>query len=162
MSTFTLIIAARVLHVVSSTVWAGFVMVAGFVLVNSPRGLKAEEARRVRQSAISRAARVVAPAAVISLLSGLYLFSTLHAGQRSPTEIALGIGALLAVLSFFVGAIGSGRPERQLARLDAQSARSPSESARVELLDRRVVLTGRATALLLLISGAAMAIARFL
>jgi uncharacterized membrane protein len=162
MTAFTLIILARVLHIVSSTVWAGFAIVAGLVLVNTAGTLKAEEARRMRQSAISRASRAVAPAAIISLLSGIYLFSTLHTGQRSPTEIALGIGALLAVLSFFVGAIGSGGPERQLARLDAQSTRSPSESAQVEALDRRVVLAGRATATLLLISGAAMAIARFL
>jgi uncharacterized membrane protein len=162
MTSFALIIVARILHIVSSTVWAGFVIIAGLVLLGVPRGMKAEEARRVRRSAVNRAARVIGPAAIISLLSGLYLFSTLHAGQHSPTEIALGLGAFSAILSFFVGAIGSSGPERQLAKLDAQSARSSPENARIEALNRRVILTGRVTATLLLFSGAAMAIARFI
>jgi uncharacterized membrane protein len=163
MTTMTVIIIARIAHVVSSTIWAGFVIIAGFVLVNVPRGTRPAEARRIRQSAIGRAARVVAPAAVISLLSGLYLFSALHAGARSLTEIALAAGAASAVLSFFVGAIGSGRPERELEALDALSdAQSPAEALRSKALERRVVVSARATGALLLISVAAMAVARFL
>ncbi|MGH7880716.1 MAG: hypothetical protein ACREQD_14635 [Candidatus Binataceae bacterium] len=160
MSAATLIIVARILHIVSSTIWAGFVMVAGLVLVNSQRDMSAEEARRRPRSTVSRAARVVVPAASVSFLSGLYLFSARHAGSRSLTEVALGIGAFSTVLSFFVGAVGSGVPERQLEKLDARSALSPSESTRFAALNRRVVLSGRATAGLRLISGSAMAIAR--
>ncbi len=133
MTAITLIITARIVHVVSSTIWAGFVIIAGVVLVDAPHGTTAEDARRVRRSAINRAARVVAPAAIVSLLSGLYLFSALHAGARTPTEIALAIGALAAVLSFFIKA-----------------------------LNGRVIASGRAAAVLLLVSGVAMAAARFL
>jgi uncharacterized membrane protein len=162
MSTFALIIIARILHIVSSTAWAGFVIIAGLALLGVPRGMAPEEARRVRRSTIGRAAQVVAPAAIVSLLSGLYLFSALHAGVHTATEIALGAGAFSAVLSFFAGAIGSRGPERQLAKLDALTAPSAADTARIEALNRRVVFTGRMTAILLAMSGAAMAAARFL
>jgi uncharacterized membrane protein len=161
--TTTLIIVARLMHIVSSTIWAGFVIIAGFVLVSAPRNEKPEETRRIRQSAISRAARVVAPAAVVSLLSGLFLFSALHSGGRSPTEMVLGIGALSAVLSFLVGALGSARPERPLEKLDALGeARSSADMAKIRALNGRVIASARVTAALLLISAAAMAVARFL
>jgi len=163
MITTTLIIVARLLHVVSSTIWAGFVIVAGLVLVKAPLGTTAEDARHVRRSAVNRAARVVVPAAIISLLSGGYLFSALHGGAGTPSEIALGFGALAAVLSFFVGAIGSGGAERRLAKLDTLGdARSATDAAKIEALNTRVIASGRATAALLLLSGAAMAVARFL
>jgi hypothetical protein len=110
--------------------------------------------------------RLAAPhvwsAAIISLLSGVYLLATLHAGSRTPTEIALAVGALSAILSFFVGAIGSGVPERQLAKLDELSTRSPTETERIAALNRRVVVSVRVTAGLLLLSVVAMAAARFL
>jgi uncharacterized membrane protein len=156
------IIVARILHIASSTVWAGFVIIAGLVLVDTPRSMKPEDARRVRQNAVGRAARIVGPAAVISLLSGVYLFATLHAGGRAPTEIALAVGALSAVLSFFLGAIGTGRPERQLAKLEELSTPSPTEAKSIAALNRRVILFARVTAGLLLFSVVAMAAARFL
>ncbi len=163
MATITLVIIARIMHIVSSTIWAGFVIIAGGVLVDASHGTTAENARRVRRSVISRAAYVVAPAAIVSLLSGLYLFSALHGGALTPTETALGIGALAAVLSFFVGALGSGGPERQLAKLDALgAAQSPADAAKINALNGRVIASGRAAAALLLVSGASMAVARFL
>jgi hypothetical protein len=162
MTPITLLLLARVLHILSSTLWAGFVIIAGLTLMTGPRDLSAAEARRMRRDTIGRAAQVVAPSAVVSLLSGLYLFGTVHAGQHTPTEIALGIGALAAVASFFVGAIGSGGPERQLAKLDKLSNRSSSETATTQALDRRVLITGRATAALLLVAVVSMAVARFL
>jgi hypothetical protein len=82
--------------------------------------------------------------------------------QPSMTPPPSTLAAASAVLSFFAGAIGSGGPERQLARLDALGGLSPAETARVQALNRRVVFSGRATAVLLVISGAAMAAARFL
>jgi len=56
----------------------------------------------------------------------------------------------------------AGGPERQLAKLDELSARANVETDRIEALNRRVVVAGRVTAALLLISAAALAAARFL
>jgi hypothetical protein len=50
-----------------------------------------------------------------------------------------------------------------LAKLDALGdARSATDAAKIEALNTRVIASGRATAALLLLSGAAMAVARFL
>ena len=49
-----------------------------------------------------------------------------------------------------------------MAKLDVLSARANVETDRIEALNRRVVVAGRVTAALLLISGTAMAAARFL
>jgi hypothetical protein len=59
-------------------------------------------------------------------------------------------------------ASNAGGPERQLAKLDEFNARANVETDRIEALNQRVVVAGRVTAALLLISGAAMAAARFL
>src|SRR5438067_93278 len=136
MNIIALVVIARILHVVSSVIWAGFVIVAGLILVKTPLDMQPENARRIRQNVVSRVSGVVASSALISLLSGLYLYSSLHAGARSPTEIALGIGAISAVLSFLVGAIGSGQAERQLAKLDSLSTRSAIETAKIVSLNR--------------------------
>ncbi len=76
----------------------------------------------------------------------------------------LGVGALTAVLSFLVGAVGSGPAERRLARLDqarAAGVLTEADAQTVATLDRRVVTTARFTAALLLISTLAMAVARY-
>jgi hypothetical protein len=106
-TSITLIVLARAFHIISSVVWAGFVIVVAAAIVSTPRGESPVEARRIRRSAVSRGTRIVAPAAAASLVSGLYLFHALHTGAHSLTEAALGIGASTAVASFFVGAIGS-------------------------------------------------------
>ena len=49
-----------------------------------------------------------------------------------------------------------------MAKLDELSARANVETDRIEALNRRVIVAGRVAAALLLISGAAMAAARFL
>jgi uncharacterized membrane protein len=160
----TFIVFARALHIVASVLWAGFVIVIAATIVSAPRGESPRDAGRIRRSVVSRGARIVAPAAVVSLVSGLYLFSTLHAGAHTLTEIVLGVGGLTAVLSFLVGAVGSGPAERRLARLDqakAAGAFTEADAQTVANLDRRVVITARLTAALLLISTLAMAVARY-
>jgi uncharacterized membrane protein len=164
MTGLTLIVIARALHILASVAWAGFVIVIAAAVVAMPRGEDAPDARRIRQSVVSRGARIVGPAAAISLISGLYLFSALHAGAHTITETVLAVGAFTAVLSFLIGAIGSGPAERRLARLDqakAAGAFTEGDAQTIAKLDRRVVITARLTAALLLVSTLAMAIARF-
>ena len=161
----TLIIIARAIHVLSGVVWAGFAIIVGLALVGLPAGEAPQAARHARRSMVNRGLRIVAPAAVLTLLSGGYLFSTLHGGSGSPGEIVLLLGAVSAVLALIVGAIGNGLPERRLAKLDETAARtrlSPEMSAEVAALDRRVVFSARATAALLIVSVLAMGVARYL
>jgi hypothetical protein len=145
-------------------VWAGFV-VAAAAIVGASRGQDPAETRHIRQFAINRSSRIVVPAAVVSLVSGLYQFSALYSysGVHSGTAAVLGVGASAAVLTFLVAAIGSRPAERRLAVLDHPEAGGNSPDADAQLiakLDRRVVITARLTAALLLIATLAMAVAR--
>ena len=163
MTTIAFIITARILHVVSSTVWAGFVIIAGLVLVGVPRGMKAEGARNIRRSAVGRAARVIAPAAVVSLLSGSNLFSSLRRSararqQKSRLEL---VRSPPCSPSSWVPSVAV-PPSENWPSPDALGAPPPLETMRVEALNRRVILSAYATAGLLLISVTAMAAARFL
>src|SRR5262245_1754898 len=160
-----IVLIARALHVVSSVIWAGFVMLVGFWFVGSEVSDGPERSRWLRQTMVNRGSRIVAPAAVVSLLSGLYLFSTLHRGTWSKPEFMLGFGAFASVVSFFVGAIGSGPAEKRLAQLDAAKARgewSREALAEVGALERRVLITARLTGMLLFASSIAMAVTPYL
>ena len=161
----SLVIIARAVHVLSGVIWAGFAIIVGLVLVGVPAGETPQSARHARRSMVSRGLRIVAPAAVLTLLSGAYLFSALHGSGGSPGEIALLLGAVSAVLSLIVGAVGNGLPERRLAKLDETAARtrlSPEMSAEVAVLDRRAVFSARVTAALPIVSVLAMGVARYL
>ena len=161
----SVIILARAVHVLSGVIWAGFAIIVGLALVGVPAGETPHAARHARRSMVNRGLRIVAPAAILTLLSGAYLFSALHGGGGAPGEIALLLGAVSAVLALIVGAIGNGLPERRLAKLDETAARtrlSPEMSAEVAALDRRVVFSARVTAALLIMSGLAMGVARYL
>ena len=161
----SMIILARAVHVLSGVIWAGFAIIVGLALVGVPAGETPHAARHARRSMVNRGLRIVAPAAILTLLSGAYLFSALHRGGGAPGEIALLLGAVSAVLALIVGAIGNGLPERRLAKLDETAARtrlSPEMSAEVAALDRRVVFSARVTAALLIMSVLAMGVARYL
>src|SRR5262245_53911465 len=147
MNAYALILIARTLHVVSSVIWAGFVMLVGFWFVGPHVHRGPEASHRLRQAMVNRGARVVAPAALVSAASGFYLFHALH-GETWSREFVLSSGAFAAVLSFFVGALGSGPPERRLAQLDASKAQgheSPASLAEIAALERRVTITARVT-----------------
>jgi len=161
----SVIILARAVHVLSGVIWAGFAIIVGLALVGVPAGETPHAARHARRSMVNRGLRIVALAAILTLLSGAYLFSALHGGGGAPGEIALLLGAVSAVLALIVGAIGNGLPERRLAKLDETAARtrlSPEMSAEVAALDRRVVFSARVTAALLIMSVLAMGVARYL
>ena len=165
MTGFALVVIARALHILASVAWAGFVIVIAIAVVTTPYGEDPVDARRIRRSVVSRGALIVGPSAIVSLVSGLYLFSVLHAAGHGITEVVLGVGASAAVLSFLVGAIGSGPAERQLARLEqakVTGAFTAADAKIVAKLDRRVVVTARWTGALLVVSALAMAVARYM
>lgn len=155
-----LIVTARAAHILSSTVWAGFVIPVGLLFVGSGAS------RILRQAMVNRTAPVVAVAAVVSLISGIYLFVSLHKGGHGPAESALGIGAAAAVLSFLIGAFFDGPLEKTLARLDKEAATHGNASTEISQavvsLEKRAVFFSRLIVVLLMVSVIAMAIARFL
>jgi hypothetical protein len=140
-------------------------MLVGFWFVGPAVDRGPERSRRLRQAIVNRGARVVGPAALLSLASGLYLFRNLHGGGWSRAEFALAFGSFAAVLSFFTGAIGSGPAEKRLAQLDVVATRGDGgtgDAGEIAALERRVRISARGTATLLAASTIAMAVARYL
>lgn len=106
MDSMGLILAARGVHVLGGVVWAGFVLMAWVVMPALAR--QPDQARLVP--------RLMGPAALLTLLSGIYLMAVLHPGDQSNTGLALKVGALAAVLSIIVGAALIGPRANKLMR----------------------------------------------
>jgi len=160
----TPILAARVIHILSSTMWAGFIIVIGLAHTRPSRGESGEEGRKFRRTVTGRAARVVPSAAFISVISGAYLFVALHESVSAQQGTALALGAIFAVLFFPVIAL-VGRPaELKLASLDSQRAAgaSAADAREIARLNRRVLAASYAAVMLMALAAVAMASARYL
>ena len=150
----TLIATMRAIHILSGITWAGFaVVLAAIVMPNlAPEGRGA-----FGQYMTKSGSRIAGIAAALTFLSGLYLMWRLHSGDHSATATTLGIGALLAILAGIAGGAISGRAAAQLGKLTP----GPDTAAKAAALRDRLILGGRITAALLVLSIICMAIARY-
>lgn len=123
------------LHVLAAVFWAG----STFALA---------------RTAGSGSERLFGPqmgAAAVAVLTGAYLWRTLHEGSFGAMEQVLGVGALCALIAFAVQAIVAGGALRNLRRQASHEAAARS----------RIVLAHRVAALLLVVATVAMAAARY-
>jgi hypothetical protein len=154
----TPILIARVIHILSSTMWAGFIIVIGLGHTRGAHGESPQAARTFRRTVTGRAARIVPPAAFVSVISGAYLFAELRKSFSVSGEAALILGATAALLFFPTIAL-LGRPaELRLAALDAQNA-DARETGR---LNRRVLFAAYTAVTLMATAAITMAAARYL
>src|SRR3974390_1891538 len=94
----TALLIVRIIHILTGTIWAGFIIVIGLAHTRRGRDQTPEEGRAFRRTVTGRAGRIVPPAALLSVISGAYLFATLHRGQHGPQELTILIGAISAIL----------------------------------------------------------------
>ena len=160
MDHYNLIIAARALHVVGGVFWAGFVLTI-VLLMAIAAGRSPQDRRSLRSLVTSLAPRVMPLAGGITLLSGIYLFAVLHDSDRSFGAYVLGFGALAAIAASVAGSAGAGRAARQLALIDA-APEQPGAAAEAARLEHRLTAAARLSAVLIVISAAAMGVARYL
>jgi hypothetical protein len=102
---------------------------------------------------------------VLTVLSGMYLFMTLHSHDRSTGGLILAAGAAAAVLSLGVGLL-VGRPtglklSKLAGQIDPTAPPPPSELQRISALQARAMLSSRVTAVLLGLAVLAMALFRY-
>jgi uncharacterized membrane protein len=165
MFNIVLIAVARTVHVMAGVTWAGatFLLAAVIMPIAARHGV--EGAGRW----ISMIARRVGPmsgiSALLTVLSGIYLFAALHPNDSSAGGLVLKTGAVAALLSLAVGFV-VGRPAGlKLERLNQQSlpaaAPSPDVLQQMSGLRRRAVLSSRLTAALLGIAVLSMAAFRY-
>jgi uncharacterized membrane protein len=161
----TFIVLARAIHVMAGVAWAGTIFVLAMVIVPLAVGHGAESAGRWLGMVARRAGMISGISALLTVLSGIYLFAALHPHDDSIGGLILKAGAVAALFSFAVGAL-LGRPAGQrLAKLQQTSAgeAAPSTQTLQELasLRRRSALSARLAAGLLGAAVFAMAVFRY-
>lgn len=129
------LMAALSLHVLAATFWVG----TTFALVRTGG---------------SGGERLFGPqmgAAVVAVLTGAYLWRTLHEASSGPTERWLTIGALCALVAVAVQAVFAGSSLRKLNRQRGDDVVARS----------RIAVAHRVAALLLVVATVCMAAARY-
>ena len=168
-----LMIVLRLLHVVLGVFWAGALFFLAWFLIPSVRDA-GPEGGKVVQALQRRGFMTIVPiAAIVTILSGVVLMWRVSVGfqpewSRSPTGMALGIGAVAAIIGFGIG-VGVMRPATMkagalaetLSQLTDASARG-ARLAEVQALRMRSAKAARWVAGLLAIAVATMAVARYL
>lgn len=130
----TLVLAIS-LHVLAATFWAGSSFALARMAGNGSEKLFAPQMA----------------AATLAILTGAYLWHTLHEGSFGITERLLGAGAVAAVLALALQAMVVGGALRQLRRSENGNTRPRSH----------IAIGHRAAAFLLAIAAVAMAAARY-
>jgi uncharacterized membrane protein len=161
MPNMELIVLARVVHVMAGVIWAGATFVLAAVIVPIAARYGTEGAGRWSAMVAGRVGPISGISALLTVLSGSYLFATLHSNDNSAAGFVLKVGAVAAFLSLVTGFL-IGRPTGQkLARLSEQQSLATAPSAdvlrRMSGLRLRAELSSRFTAALLGLAVLAMA-----
>jgi len=153
MSNIELIVLARVVHVMAGVIWAGATFVLAAVIVPMAARYGTEGAGRWTGMVAGRVGHTLGISALLTVLSGSYLFAALHSKDGSASGFVLKVGAIAALLSLVIGFLIARPTGRKLARLSEQqslAAAPPAEMLQKMLgLRRRAVLSTRFTAALL-------------
>ena len=160
MASVSLILIARLLHVVAGVLWAGVI----FVLVTAVMPIARQQAKDGAQRWTPLLAQRVGPlsgiAAIITIASGIYLMAALHAQDDSLAGTLLKIGALAGVLAFIVG-VAIARPAALKLGSLAADATDPQALQLRAQLQRRSSVSSKVTAALVGVAVLCMALFRY-
>jgi len=166
------LITLRLLHILAGVFWTGGAfMLARFVVptfVSNAAGLMLLRDLTQRR----RVPVVINVAALVSIVSGTLLFWTMghtagEVWEGSPTGLTLSVGGALALLAAIVGNVVTRPAGKRLARygelLSTNDGSSLGEHAdTVRHLHKRMQRGMNATATLLVLAAACMAVARYI
>jgi uncharacterized membrane protein len=160
-----LIVLARAIHVIAGVAWAGATFMLAAVIMPIAVRHGAEGAGRWMGLVARRAGMSSMVAALLTVLSGIYLFAVLHEQDASAGAAVLKAGALAALLSIAVG-VAVARPAGiELGRLQQTlaegAAPTPETQGRLAQLRQRQMLSLRVAASLLGLAVLAMAVFRY-
>jgi uncharacterized membrane protein len=173
MSNIALLLLTRVVHIVAGTIWVGgAIVIAAFVLPATRDSGPAGAAVLRELTAVRRLPEVLLGLAVLTLASGAHLLWVASAGLQpawfnSRPGWGYTFGAAAALLAFLIGLLINIPTARWLGKLTSEVKASGAAltAAQAEMLQRRVrrLLRGtRAVAMLVGVSSALMALARYL
>lgn len=162
-TTMLLLLLARVFHIFGGLIWAGSMFALSFGVMPIGAQHAAEESARWTGLVMRRLGPASGISAIITVLSGFYLFATLHSGDHSVSGMVLGTGAAAGVLSLLVGVL-IGRPAgMRLSELQMQASSNPSgvDKAQLATLQRKAALSSRVAGILLALAVLSMAAFRY-
>lgn len=165
-------ILARVLHIGLGVFWAGAMIFMAAYVTPSLRDAGPDAAKVVAGFAKRRLLDVMPAAALVTVLSGLYLYWRVSAGwdpgyMGSPAGMAIGTGGLLGLAALGLG-LSVVRPSMKRAiGLGESAGAAPAEQreglmAEAQTHRMRAAGAGKAVAWLLAGATITMAVARYL
>lgn len=160
-----LIVLARAVHVIAGVAWAGATFMLASVILPIAIRHGAEGAGRWMGLIARRAGLSSMIAALLTVLSGMYLFAALHSQDGSAGGLVLKTGAVAALLSIAVGFFLARPAGIELGRLQQTLAPGAAPDAdalrRIDALRRRQVIGTRLAAGLVGVAVLAMAVFRY-
>jgi uncharacterized membrane protein len=157
--TTLLLVLARVFHIFGGVIWAGSMFALSFGVMPVGAQHAAEGSGRWTGLVMRRLGPASGISAIVTVLSGFYLFATLHSGDHSVSGMVLGTGAAAGVLSLLVGVL-IGRPAGlRLSQLQMNPA--GADKAQLASLQRRAAVSSRVAGILLGLAVLSMAAFRY-
>jgi uncharacterized membrane protein len=166
-----LVIWLRLVHIVAGVFWVGATLAIAAFLLPTARVAGAEGHRFVGR-VMQRLGPALGIAMLLTVVSGFIIYGRLSAGFNrawvtSRPGLALGAGAVAALLAVVIGAAVTGPTNVRLAKLRKSLATpgpepAAADASRVAALEVRAERATVVTAALLLCCAAAMAVARYL
>jgi uncharacterized membrane protein len=166
-----LLILLRLTHILFGIFWVGTVLFIALYLIPSIRDAGPDGAKVMQALQRRHLLEAVPAAAVLTMLSGFWLYWRDAAGNaqwgQTPMGMSLGLGALCAILGFVIGVFVMRAATIQAGALAASLEGLPggpekdARSATVQRLRRRAAVSARWVAALLGLAAALMAVARY-
>jgi hypothetical protein len=167
-----LLILMRLLHVGLGVFWVGAVLFNVIFLTPSLKDAGPDGAK-VAAGLMKRGFMQVMPiVGILNILSGLWLYWKMSGGFQSAylhsrPGIAFGLGGLMAILAFTIGVVVIRPAMLQAMSLGQSAAQAPAAEreaimAKAQALRERGTAAGNLVVVLLGLTAAAMAVARYL
>lgn len=161
----------RLIHIVAGVVWVGSAVFAGLFVFPTARAL-GPDGRRFIERLQRRMGPALGIAMLLTVIPGFIMYGRLsagfnHAWVTSRPGLALGAGAVAALLAVVIGIATNAPASARIARvrkgLEQQgSAATPAQATELAALQTRIERGTQLAAALLLVATGAMAVARYL
>jgi len=165
-------LALRIVHIITGVFWAGSVFFIISFLQPALRDVGPEGAKVFGALRARRMFTWTPVMALFTILSGFWLYMVRMGGASgwatTREAMTLGMGAVAAVLAFFVGVFLMRAPSLRAADLAAQAGPMPAGAEKDRLMAEaaalrvRATMGGRTVGTLLFVTVIAMAVARYL
>jgi len=161
----------RLIHVVAGVVWVGSAVFAALFDFPTARAL-GPDGRRFIERLQRRMGPALGIAMLLTVVPGFIMYGRLSAGFNrawvtSRPGLALGAGAVAALLAVVIGIATNAPASAKIARLrqglgQPGTAPTPAQAAELATLQTRIERGTQLAAALLLLAAGAMAVARYL